>query len=99
MPPERVQRSAVRDHEDSVTRVLPRNPLDGCEHAGEVILARLSVVVGRTGEAFLDLGSGEARPRADVDLPQARLANHRDAVGDGDDLRRLPRTPKIAGVE
>jgi 3-oxoacyl-[acyl-carrier protein] reductase len=59
----------------------------------------IPVVVGGAGEALLDLRSGESRPRADVDLPQARLGNDRDVVGGSDDLSRLLRAPKIAGVD
>ena len=77
-----------------------RDPLDRREHARQVLLARLAVRAARRRESAPRLlGAGEPRPRADVDLAQARVGDHRHAVRRGDDLGRLVRAPEVARVD
>jgi 3-oxoacyl-[acyl-carrier protein] reductase len=89
----------VRDDEDALAWVLVRDPLHRGQHASEVLGPGLAVMVLRARETLCDLGPREARPRPDIDLPQAGVRAHRHAVGRREDLRGFARSGQIARVD
>src|SRR3954468_19275998 len=96
---QRAHRPAMGDEQDPAVGVVAGDAFHGREYAPRVLVARLPVRALAAREALLDLGAGEARPGADVDLPQAGIRDDRDAVGRGDDLRRLVRALQVARVD
>lgn len=99
VPPQGAERAAVRDDQDPFPGVRVRDPLDSAPYPCEVVLTGLAVVLGRPGEALLDLRVGQPRPGADVDLPQAWVCGYRYIAGGDDDLGRLRGTLQVARVD
>ena len=107
MAAEGPDRAAVRHDENGLAGVRAGDPLDGRDDALGELLARLAVVADlarlpareAVREALVDLGAGEPRPRADVDLAERRVLDDREAEPLADDLRRLARPLEVARVD
>ena len=105
---DRSHRPPVRDDEDGSARMLFRDPANLREHAFchrlvalPLLPAVAALVVARDapGEALLDLRPGQARPLADVDLAELPPRTNVEPLQLGDDLGRLERPAKVAGVD
>lgn len=68
MAPDHSQRLAVRHDEQALAGVRARDPREHLEHAREMRLGRLAIVVGHAGKPRRDLERRQPGPAADVDL-------------------------------
>ena len=78
----------------TAVRVLAGDLVDRGPDTGHVLVAGLSIRPDAVRVSLGDLAVEQARPGADVDLAQARIGDHWDAVRRGDDLGRLVGAPR-----
>ena len=101
-------RAAVGDHEHGLVGVLLEHVreeggdalAEGREGLGVVGARRVAGEPAgvRVGEDRLDLGGGQAFPRTEGALPQARIELDGQSERGGDDLRGLARPGQVAGI-